>query len=43
MARLHEYEGKRLLAHWGVTVPEGGVAATAEGAAEVASRLRGRQ
>lgn len=37
-----EFESKRFLAEWGVPVPEGGRAATAEEAAAVAERLGGQ-
>ena len=33
---IHEYQAKRLLARFGVPIPEGKVAYTAEEAAEVA-------
>src|SRR5437660_679405 len=41
MARLHEYQGKKLLADRGIAVPRGGVARSADEAAEVARTLRG--
>ncbi len=41
MARLHEYQGKSLLASAGIAVPRGGPAATAEAAAAVAKSLGG--
>jgi succinyl-CoA synthetase beta subunit len=41
MARLHEYEGKALLAGAGVAVPRGGVAVSADEAAAVARSLGG--
>src|SRR5687768_13761532 len=37
MARLHEYQGKRLLSDAGIAVPRGGVAHDAETAAQIAS------
>lgn len=39
MARLHEYQGKSILAAHGLAVPRGGPASTPEEAASVASRL----
>lgn len=39
MARLYEYQSKKLLAETGIRVPEGGLAATPEEAGEVARRL----
>ncbi|MBL9001960.1 MAG: acetate--CoA ligase family protein [Phycisphaerae bacterium] len=39
MARLHEYQGKALLADAGIAVPEGGPATTAEEAGAMARRL----
>lgn len=39
MARLHEYQGKALLAGAGLVVPRGAAAGSAEEAAEIASRL----
>src|SRR5437764_7109274 len=41
MARLHEYQGKKLLAERGIAVPRGGVARTTQEAAEVARTLNG--
>ncbi len=41
MARLHEYQGKALLAEHGFSVPRGGVAGTADEAAEVARGVSG--
>jgi succinyl-CoA synthetase beta subunit len=38
---IHEYQGKQLLAKYGVAVPKGGVAYTAEEAVEVAEGLPG--
>jgi len=35
MARLHEYQGKALLANHGLTVPRGAAASTPEQAADV--------
>jgi succinyl-CoA synthetase beta subunit len=40
--KLHEYQAKALLAAYGVPVPEGGVAGTAQEAKEMASRLSQR-
>jgi succinyl-CoA synthetase beta subunit len=42
MARLHEYQGKALLAEAGVTIPDGGPATTPQQARETAARLGGR-
>jgi succinyl-CoA synthetase beta subunit len=42
MARLHEYEGKRLLQAQGVAVPRGRAIRTPEDAAKVAAELGGR-
>jgi succinyl-CoA synthetase beta subunit len=42
MARLHEYQGKALLAGAGVEVPRGVVARTPGEAADAAARLGGR-
>lgn len=39
MARLHEYQGKKLLAAHGVAVPRGGVARSADEAAEIAKTI----
>jgi succinyl-CoA synthetase beta subunit len=39
MARLHEFEGKRVLAEAGIHVPEGGPATTPDEAAAIARRL----
>ena len=36
---IHEYQGKELLAKFGVSVPKGGVASTPEEAAEIAKEL----
>src|SRR5437868_3629088 len=41
MARLHEYQGKALLAKQGIAVPRGGVARSASEAADVARTLEG--
>lgn len=41
MARLHEYEGKAILAREGIAVPRGGVARTAEEASRIAAGLKG--
>ena len=41
MARLHEYQGKTLLARHGFTVPRGGPASTPEQAGDVARQLNG--
>ena len=41
MARLHEYQGKTLLARHGFNVPRGGPASTPEQAGEVARQLNG--
>ena len=38
---VHEFQGKALLAGYGVRVPRGEVAETAEQAAEIATRLGG--
>ena len=40
--KLHEYQAKALLSMYGMLVPRGGVAATAQEAGEVARRLDGR-
>ena len=40
--KIHEYQAKSLLARYGVAVPRGEVADTAEGAREIARRLGGR-
>ena len=40
--KIHEYQAKSLLARYGVAVPRGEVAETAEGAREIARRLGGR-
>ena len=37
--KLYEYMGKELLAKYGIPIPEGGVAATAEEAAELAGKI----
>ena len=42
MARLHEYQGKKLLADAGVAVPDGGPITSPAEAAEMARRLDGR-
>lgn len=42
MARLHEYEGKRLLQTYGVVVPDGRSVQTSDEAAQVAEELGGR-
>ena len=42
MARLHEYQGKALLAEAGIAVPEGVAVSTAAAAADAAGRLGGR-
>lgn len=42
LARLHEYQGKRLLAESGVEVPEGHLARTPGEAAELVRKLGGR-
>ncbi len=42
MARLHEYQGKKLLADSGVAVPDGGPITSPAEAAEMARRLDGR-
>ncbi|MHC4126771.1 MAG: ATP-grasp domain-containing protein [Planctomycetota bacterium] len=42
MARLHEFQGKALLAEAGIAVPEGGPVTTPQQAAELAARLGGR-
>jgi succinyl-CoA synthetase beta subunit len=39
--RIHEFQAKHLLARYGLTVPEGGVAITAREAGEIAQRLDG--
>src|SRR5918992_2571321 len=41
MARLHEYQGKALLAKHGFTVPRGAPASSPEQAADVARQLGG--
>ena len=40
--KIHEYQGKALLARYGVAVPQGEVVFSAAEAAEVAERLGGR-
>ena len=40
--KIHEYQGKALLARYGVAVPQGEVVFSASEAAEVAERLGGR-
>ena len=42
MARLHEYQGKSLLAKHGVQTPQGVVARTSEEAMEAARQLGGK-
>ncbi|MEE8459538.1 MAG: ATP-grasp domain-containing protein, partial [Phycisphaerales bacterium] len=42
MARLHEYQGKKLLAEAGVAVPQGGPVTSPDEAAEMARRVGGR-
>jgi len=42
MARLHEHQGKRILARHGVEVPQGAVATTAEQARRIAADLGGK-
>ena len=39
---IHEYQGKELLAKFGVAVPKGGVASTPDEAADIAKDLAGR-
>lgn len=39
MARLYEYQSKRILKEGGIRVPEGGVASTPQEAAEIAKTL----
>jgi succinyl-CoA synthetase beta subunit len=39
--KIHEYQGKAILAHYGVPVPRGEVAFTAQEAGEIAKRLGG--
>ncbi|MFL2931991.1 MAG: ADP-forming succinate--CoA ligase subunit beta [bacterium] len=39
---IHEYQGKELLAKFGVSVPKGGVASTPEEVAEIAKELTGK-
>jgi succinyl-CoA synthetase beta subunit len=41
MARLHEYEGKSILARHGLSVPRGGVARTPDEASRIAAGLKG--
>jgi len=41
MARLHEYQGKKLLREKGIPVPRGGVATTPEDAARIAAEIGG--
>ncbi|HJN67592.1 MAG TPA: ATP-grasp domain-containing protein [Pirellulales bacterium] len=41
MARLHEYQGKQLLATAGIGIPRGGVARTAEEVFDIASQFGG--
>ncbi|SVC96144.1 uncharacterized protein METZ01_LOCUS348998, partial [marine metagenome] len=40
--KVHEYQGKALLARYGVAVPQGEAVFSASEAAEVAERLGGR-
>lgn len=40
--KIHEYQAKRILAQYGVPVPNGGVAATAQEAADLVRELGGR-
>lgn len=40
--RIHEYQAKRLLSEYGIPVPRGGVATTAEEAVRIADELKGR-
>lgn len=40
--KIHEYQAKRLLADFGVVIPEGDVATTPDEAAQIATRLGGR-
>jgi succinyl-CoA synthetase beta subunit len=42
MARLHEYQGKALLAESGITVPDGGPVTTPPEAGQMAAQLGGR-
>src|SRR6185436_641184 len=39
--KIHEYQGKQILARYGVRIPRGDVAYTKEEAREIASRLGG--
>ena len=41
MAKLHEYQGKALLAQFGIPIPRGGVAASAEAARDLAAEIGG--
>ena len=41
MARLHEYQGKALLAQKGIPIPQGGAASTASEAREIAAEIGG--
>src|SRR5213594_1231866 len=40
--KIHEYQAKQILKRFGVAVPEGDVAFTAQDAAAIAARLGGR-
>ena len=40
--KIHEYQAKRILAQYGIPVPNGGVAATAQEAADLVRELGGR-
>ncbi|MBC7772105.1 MAG: acetate--CoA ligase family protein, partial [Pyrinomonadaceae bacterium] len=42
MARLHEYQGKEILARHGLSVPKGGAAATSDEARRIAASLGGK-
>jgi len=39
VARLYEYQSKKLLAEAGIRVPDGGIATKPEAAGEIAQRL----
>ena len=43
MARLYEYQGKALLKHGGIAVPEGAVASTPEDARRIAAAGQARR
>ncbi len=41
MARLHEYQGKALLAHKGIPIPQGRAAGTPDEARQIAAEIGG--